>query len=168
MALTFNNSPVAWLATGAEPTNEFLINGFTAGYKPPAEYFNFVFNRTYLAINELQNKLPEYAKSEIVQYGRASFDTEGVQITFPTPFQSTPTVIAQYVNGFAEAVGDPYTQSECIELNTQFGVPWKNESGMVIKGVSTTGFFACAFQFGSDLTLKSKGVFDWIAIASKP
>ena len=168
MALTFNNSPVAWLAAGAEPTNEILTNGFTAGYKPPAEYFNYVFNRTYLAISELQSKIPEYAKSEIVQYGRASFAEQGVQITFPTPFQSTPTVIAQFVNGFVNVEGDPYTQEECNQLNEQFGVPFNYESAMVIKGVSTTGFFACAYLLGKDSTYRGKGVFDWIAIASKP
>lgn len=60
MAKINNNAPV-WNAAGAEPTTELKNSGFTAGYKPPAAYFNWFFNKTSLAIQELQG----LAKDEI-------------------------------------------------------------------------------------------------------
>lgn len=43
----------AWNNTGVEPSDDIKQNGFTRGYRPPAEYFNWFFNRTSVALSEI-------------------------------------------------------------------------------------------------------------------
>ena len=50
----FENTPPKWDAKGTEPSADLQTNGFTAGYKPPAAYFNFLFNKITACITELQ------------------------------------------------------------------------------------------------------------------
>lgn len=47
-----------WDAKGVEPTSELKEKGFQAGYKPPADYFNYMFNQYSNCIDELQNSVP--------------------------------------------------------------------------------------------------------------
>lgn len=46
-----------WDAAGTEPTTDLKQNGFAAGYKPPAPYFNYLFNKYTSCINEIQQEL---------------------------------------------------------------------------------------------------------------
>ena len=57
--MSFENLPPTWKAKGAEPSTDLQNNGFVAGYKPPAEYFNYLFNRYSACINELQGIIAE-------------------------------------------------------------------------------------------------------------
>lgn len=59
---TWENEPTEWNATGVEPTTELKEKGFTAGYKPPADFFNHLFNKIYVSIKELQNKVATRAE----------------------------------------------------------------------------------------------------------
>ena len=60
--MTFDNTPPKWDAEGAEPSTELQEKGFVAGYKPPAAYFNYLFNRIVACIKELQSKLKTTAE----------------------------------------------------------------------------------------------------------
>lgn len=53
------NKPPKWDAVGTEPSEELQANGFQAGYKPPAAYFNYLFNRYTACIEEMQRILKE-------------------------------------------------------------------------------------------------------------
>ena len=55
--MIFSNKPPRWDAAGREPNTELQTEGFKAGYKPPAPFFNYLFNKTTAAINEIQTKL---------------------------------------------------------------------------------------------------------------
>ncbi len=55
--MTFDNLPPKWDAEGTEPTTELQEKGFVAGYKPPAAYFNYLFNKIIKCLKELQTKL---------------------------------------------------------------------------------------------------------------
>lgn len=55
--MNFENTPPQWDAKGSEPTTELKTKGFMAGYKPPAAYFNWLFNRLTACVKELQTKL---------------------------------------------------------------------------------------------------------------
>lgn len=57
--MEFENKAPKWDATGAEPSADLQANGFSAGYKPPAAYFNYLFNAYTKCINELQAILSE-------------------------------------------------------------------------------------------------------------
>ena len=54
--MEFNNAPPEWENKGAEPGEDLKKQGFLAGYKPPAAYFNWFWNKTSACIKELQEK----------------------------------------------------------------------------------------------------------------
>lgn len=56
MAITYEHKPIDWDNEGIEPTQDLIEQGWKPGYKPPAEYFNAILNRTALAITEIQSK----------------------------------------------------------------------------------------------------------------
>lgn len=57
--MVFSNTPPKWDAAGAEPSADLQTSGFTAGYKPPAAYFNYLFNQYTKCIAEIQDKMIE-------------------------------------------------------------------------------------------------------------
>ena len=59
MGYEIKNTPPKWDAAGAEPSADLQANGFTAGYKPPAAYFNYLFNQYTKCIAEMQAILEE-------------------------------------------------------------------------------------------------------------
>ncbi|EAD3316613.1 hypothetical protein I1660_001838 [Listeria monocytogenes] len=50
----FNANLARWEATGTKPPGSTIQNGWLAGTKPPADWFNWYFNSTYTALKELQ------------------------------------------------------------------------------------------------------------------
>lgn len=60
--MEFNNTPPKWDEQGAEPTEELQTKGFQAGYKPPAPYFNYLFNKITTCLKEIQEKLKGHAE----------------------------------------------------------------------------------------------------------
>ena len=58
----FTNTPPDWKAEGVEPTSEMKNTGFTAGYKPPASYFNWFWTKTSKCLAELQEKVEDAGK----------------------------------------------------------------------------------------------------------
>lgn len=55
--MEFTHSPMSWFNDGVEPSDTIKNEGWLAGHKPPAAYFNFKWRQDYLSITELQNKL---------------------------------------------------------------------------------------------------------------
>lgn len=54
--MDFEKKVPEWDNVGAEPDAQMKKEGFKAGYKPPAAYFNWFFNRIAAAVKELQEK----------------------------------------------------------------------------------------------------------------
>lgn len=63
--MEFKNLPPDWENEGVEPTEEIKKKGFIAGYKPPAAYFNWFWNKTGVCIKELQDKLKAITKADV-------------------------------------------------------------------------------------------------------
>uniref|UniRef100_UPI004055F81A hypothetical protein n=1 Tax=Acetatifactor sp. TaxID=1872090 RepID=UPI004055F81A len=61
--MDFENKAPEWKAEGVEPAEELKEKGFMAGYKPPAEYFNYLFNRISACISEVQSVVSEITKN---------------------------------------------------------------------------------------------------------
>lgn len=57
--MSFTRNLPEWKAEGIEPSETQKQTGFQPGMKPPAQWFNWVFNWTYLALKELQEKAAE-------------------------------------------------------------------------------------------------------------
>ena len=55
--MEFEKKVPVWNAAGTEPPEELKNTGFTGGYKPPAEFFNWFMHGTSAALQEMQNSL---------------------------------------------------------------------------------------------------------------
>lgn len=56
--MEFKNTPPEWTEEGVQPPDEIAKGqGWLAGYKPPASYFNWFFHKCYVCLKELQEKL---------------------------------------------------------------------------------------------------------------
>lgn len=64
--MNFEKKVPDWENVGAEPDSELKKGGFKAGYKPPAAYFNWFFNRISESVKELQNSLRALAFKDTV------------------------------------------------------------------------------------------------------
>ena len=80
MAINYTNFPVDWDNEGVTPPQDLIENGFTAGYKPPAEYFNAILNRNALAIRELQNKTADFADNINTSIAKADTHVENASL----------------------------------------------------------------------------------------
>lgn len=54
--MNFNEKLPEWHKEGIEPPASKKQDGWSAGDKPPAEWLNWLFNRAYKALKELQDK----------------------------------------------------------------------------------------------------------------
>lgn len=57
--MSFNEQLPRWDDEGVEPPDSKKTNGWDAGDKPPAPYFNWIFNRIYKVFQELFSKAAE-------------------------------------------------------------------------------------------------------------
>ena len=60
--MQFNEDLPKWEAVGSAPPETLQNTGFVAGYKPPAAFFNWLFNRIYKSIKELRGKTEEIGR----------------------------------------------------------------------------------------------------------
>lgn len=58
---SFKQKTPGWSAEGVEPSAEFKSQGYVAGYKPPAGFFNWFWTRVSDCLEELQLSLGDYA-----------------------------------------------------------------------------------------------------------
>lgn len=58
--MAFEKPVPEWAAAGVEPPASLKESGFTPGYKPPADYFNWFLNSTSQVLKELQEKSLAY------------------------------------------------------------------------------------------------------------
>lgn len=61
--MTFDNNVPEWKNEGSDPPDTLKEEGFTAGYNPPAAYFNWFFNRIQKSVKEIQEKLSNDLKA---------------------------------------------------------------------------------------------------------
>lgn len=92
--MAFEKKVPDWLAEGVEPPESLKESGFTAGYKPPADYFNWFWHGIGEAVKELQSMTPSdigAAKEE--QHKWESYSVLA-QISPELTFDSTPFEVA--------------------------------------------------------------------------
>ena len=88
--MAFEKTLPTWKNTGIEPPESLKTSGWEAKQKPPAPYFNWLHNKTFEAIQELQEKAAD--KNEITIQD-ASTTTKGiVQLTTATDSTSATLV----------------------------------------------------------------------------
>ncbi len=57
--MDFEKKVPEWSAEGTEPPSSLKTGGFQSGYKPPAAYFNWFWNRVSACLQELQQKVKQ-------------------------------------------------------------------------------------------------------------
>ena len=65
--MSFINRPPKWVNEGVEPPQEQIEKGFSAGYKPPAAYFNWFWHTTANCIEELQDRAGSTAVEAVIE-----------------------------------------------------------------------------------------------------
>lgn len=67
--MDFEKNVPEWHAEGTEPPASLKQSGFEAGYKPPAAYFNWFWNRVSACLTEIRNKLKGHVESTSNPHG---------------------------------------------------------------------------------------------------
>lgn len=88
-----------WLNQGIEPPTSVKNGGWSAGDKPPAEYMNWLLNRAYVCLNELQEITEE------LQTSKANQSTvTGINNNLTSLQNSFTSHLAHYLNDLAKKV----------------------------------------------------------------
>jgi hypothetical protein len=66
--MNFNNIFSEWKNKGTEPSEDLKESGFKAGYKPPANIFNWFWSKVISAISELQTTFKSHSESAILDH----------------------------------------------------------------------------------------------------
>ena len=133
MAIKFDNKAPEWDNLGAEPDAELKKGGFLAGYKPPAAYFNWFFNRTYECVKELQEKLVSNLKSLAFKDKVGDDDITAVaanKVTQDSKHRMITDAERSTWNGKADASGSDVSETTVKTLDTittEFPVPVAGE-----------------------------------------
>lgn len=64
--MIFKASPPEWKNAGIEPQAQLKADGFQAGYKPPAAYFNWFFHGVFECLKELQGKAADLDNKKVI------------------------------------------------------------------------------------------------------
>lgn len=148
MAIKFDNKAPEWDNVGAEPDAELKKGGFLAGYKPPAAYFNWFFNRTYECVKELQEKLVSSLKSLAFKDKVGDDDITAVaanKVTQDSKHRMITDAERSTWNGKADTSGGDVSEMTVKTLETittEFPVP--------VAGESTKTFLGKAKKFFED------------------
>lgn len=67
--MEFEKKVPEWNAEGTEPPESLKASGFTAGYKPPAAFFNWFWHAVGACLTELRSKLSGHADSKENPHG---------------------------------------------------------------------------------------------------
>lgn len=140
MAIKFDNKAPEWDNVGAEPDAELKKGGFLAGYKPPAAYFNWFFNRTYECVKELQEKLVSSLKSLAFKDKVVDDDITDVaasKVTQDSEHRMITDAERSTWNGKADTSGGDVSEMTVKTLETittEFPVPVAGESTKTFLG----------------------------------
>lgn len=88
--MNFEKKVPNWDNVGVEPDAQMKKDGFKAGYKPPAAYFNWFFNRISASVKELQEKAGDKIDDKLDASGgdisqTVVTTTEVCQAKYPVP-----------------------------------------------------------------------------------
>jgi hypothetical protein len=132
----WNNTSPNWQATGIEPPDSLKKSGFLEGYKPPAEYFNWLFTQISKCITELQG----YATPTVGTYrgtgettnlafASLGYKPKKVEILQNADTNCTPLHLIQ---------GAPYSAQIKSSTNTQTVTATWTNSGLSFSGSSAS------------------------------
>lgn len=134
--MEFEHTPVNWENKGTEPTAAIKQSGFTAGYKPPAAYHNFLFANHSDCIEELQTKtnlisdkahehsnqstLDTITSDDLIRWRDAAYQSESF---FTSPEYVSIREIADDINSIRDSYANTgYLKDVDIKTITETGI----------------------------------------------
>lgn len=111
--MDFENKVPDWSAQGTEPPSSLKTSGFQSGYKPPAAYFNWFWNRVSVCLSELQAKVKQLRAVADGGTGKASF-TEGSYLVgngTGALNEKTPEQVRDDIGAASKAEGIPVVRA---------------------------------------------------------
>ena len=139
MAIEFKEKPMNWQNEGTEPSETLKKSGFEAGYKPPADVFNYQFNNTTKCIEEIQTQMSNLNGTDGgVNSGTGATATSGGAVG----------ANAQATNGGAVGQGANATTGGAVGANAEatsggaIGINAKAQTGgaVGVEATATAGF----------------------------
>lgn len=98
--MAFEEQLPEWEAEGTQPPKTKRMEGWNPAEKPPASWFNWLFHRTYKALQELQQKAAEKVDVQVAQQ-IAQQAEQTAQQAVQTASQ-TAGALASHLNDFAQ------------------------------------------------------------------
>lgn len=136
--MAFEKVVPTWNAAGSEPPETLKNTGFQAGYKPPAEYFNWFWNGVSKCIDELQEQawdkfagmvsentdMDDYTDVGIYTY---SYSAASTVANIPEKSQGTLLVLPRMVNENASNLMQVVlTQNNSIYFRNKVDGAWND------------------------------------------
>ena len=103
-----------WLDTGVEPPESLKTTGWQEKMKPAPQYFNWFFNRTYLALKELQENGNVSELEQLINALQQVVDNHLVD-PMPHQFKNEKDGNSTYKWGFGvDSIGPHFTVEKVV------------------------------------------------------
>lgn len=120
--MSFNEKLPEWGNPGTEPPANKKQAGFLPGEKPPADWFNWLFNRGYKVLEEIRNKV-ELIGNKGKPGGYASLDDSGKvpadQLPFNEELENTVAQHTEDINQLEERLDTEQRQDVVLNAGMQ-------------------------------------------------
>lgn len=133
--MIFDEQLPDWLAVGTEPPTSKKTDGWQPDDKPPAGYFNWLFNRIYKSILEIRTKL-------------ATVDSESVAGTSNTDVRSIKSV---FLNTDTRSSVVTYTSGKLTKVEEKNGATVIKTTILTYNG--TTGALETVVETAGGITV---------------
>ncbi len=138
--MNFNNKLPEWKNSGTEPSDSLKNDGFKAGYKPPANVFNWFWSLVSKCITEIQSKLSneETARTEADKNLQQPTFTEASTRVNITSGETLSTLFGKIKKFFADLKTVAFTGSYTDLSNKPTSMRNPNSLTLTVNGSSSS------------------------------
>lgn len=138
--MNFNNKLPEWKNSGTEPSDSLKNDGFKAGYKPPANVFNWFWSLVSKCITEIQSKLSneETARTEADKNLQQPTFTEASTRVNITSGETLSTLFGKIKKFFTDLKTVAFTGSYTDLSNKPTSMKNPNSLTLTMNGSSTS------------------------------
>ncbi|UQD52298.1 hypothetical protein C0971_09960 [Bacillus methanolicus] len=147
--MPFQSKLPEWNKQGAEPPQTIKDNGWEAGQKPPADYFNWFFNTVYLALKELQEN--GYTKTEVEQVASSLANAVQANLNSHINNQNNPHNVTKSQVGLGNVDNvkqasktefDAHTNDTTVHITASERNTWNNKADKTLATQTNDGLMS--------------------------